>query len=130
MSYLARGYGVVRFHPNRLNRGLKMDEFYFQNIKGIHVEYPKSHRNLRWFANFQMPVIRYWNPDLRLSVKHSKSLDMEPRIVLDFTDDDDGTRTQVLKAHNLPHDVLFEQVMQVEQGAIAEELQQSLAKTL
>ena len=53
MSYLARGYGVVRFHPERLNRGLKMDEFYFKNIKAIRVEYPKSHKNMRCVGSGQ-----------------------------------------------------------------------------
>ena len=48
MSYLARGFGVVKFHPERLNRGLKMDEFYFKNIKGIRVEFPKSHKSMRY----------------------------------------------------------------------------------
>ena len=75
----------------------------------------------RWFAHFQMPVIRYWNPDLKLSVQHSKSLDMEPRIIMEFED-----KEQVLKAYNFVHDELFEQVMQVEQGANAKQLQDSL----
>lgn len=48
MSYLARGYGVVRFHPHRLNKGLIMDEFYFKNIIAIRAEYAKSHKNMRF----------------------------------------------------------------------------------
>eukprot|EP01084_Bolivina_argentea_P165592 287659_1 len=111
MSYLARGYGVVRFHPERLNRGLKMDEFYFKNIKEICVEYPKSHKNMRWFAHYHLPVIRYWNPDLKLSVQHHKSIDIEPKIVMKFNDEserndvnhDINGNQQILKAYDFVH---------------------------
>ena len=80
-----------------------------------------------------MAVIRYWNPELKVSVQHSKSLDMEPRIILDFDGDvnDENEESvdrsqQILKAHNFAYDQLFEQLMKVEQGANAEELQSSL----
>lgn len=87
----------------------------------------------RWFANYNMPVIRYWNPNLKMSVQHSKSLDMEPKIILDFDGADNNEneqnvnrKQQILMAHNFAYDQLFEQVMKVEQGANADELQNSL----
>ena len=104
-----------------------MDEFYFSNIKGIRVEYPKSNKNMRWFAHYHLPVIRYWNPSLNLSVAHSKSLDMEPRIILDFDEQSgDTSKQQILRAHNFASDELFEQLMRVEKGANAQKLQDSL----
>ena len=96
----------------------------------------------RWFAHYHMPVIRYWNPELKVSVQHSKSLSMEPRIILDFGDEQnvDNDRNdgegeneenvnrgeQVLKAYNFASDELFEQLMKVEKGADAQQLQDSL----
>lgn len=82
-----------------------------------------------------MPVIRYWNPGMELSVQHSKSKETEPRLIMTFADktetvsDEEGngrTTTQILRAHHFAHDELFEQLMKVEGGANAEQLQLSL----
>ena len=49
MAYLHRGYSVTKFNMNRLNRGLKMDEIYFKNIKEIKVRFHKHyHKNMRY----------------------------------------------------------------------------------
>lgn len=74
-----------------------------------------------------------------LSVQHSKSKDTEPRIIMTFAskspsnanadgqeESDEKTTTQTLKAYNFAHDELFEQLMEVESGANAEQLQNSL----
>ena len=74
----------------------------------------------RWFAHYHMTEIRYWNTDVKLSLQHAESLDMEPEFILRFEDlnqNDDANKNedeeivnrkrQVLKAHNFAYDELL-----------------------
>ena len=127
MAYLAKGYGRLKFNPQRLNRGLELDKIFFKNITKIELIYPKYHRNMRWLANYYMPVIRYWNPKMEFNINH-RAFDEEPQIILhtNVSNDNKNEETEkvILKPYSFIHDQLFEQIIEIEKGANPIALQQ------
>ena len=75
----------------------------------------------RWLCHYYLPVIRYWNPEMKFEVNH-RAFEEEAQIVLHKSEN----QSQILKPYNFVHDQLFDQIIQIENGANATLLQQSL----
>ena len=106
----------------------------------------------RWLAHYYLPVIRYWNPSMEFEINHL-AYGQDSQIILHMsqynnnetntntkqtkqtnensqesnqTDTNSTTNQHILQPYDFVHDQLFEQIIQVEKGANAVQLQQEL----